>query len=140
MILRKKVSEDKREYLSVLRLNKEGHVAKAECSCHQIMKHGLQHGACSHLIALRIVYSQHLAQRTTAQITHETRAYTRRKKQGEENYQLTLNRKRLLMKWSVANRPRQQQLAFNSAKEARHAYLAKIQQLESSGFIDMTIG
>jgi hypothetical protein len=44
------------------------------------------------------------------------------------------------MKWSVANRPRQQQLAFNSAKEARHAYLAKIQQLESSGFIDMTIG
>ena len=134
------VKEDKREYLSVLRLNEEGHVAKAECSCHQIMKHGLQQGACSHLIALRIVYSYHLAQRNTAQITHETRAYTRRKKQGEENYQLTLNSKRLLMKWSVANRPRQQQLAFNSAKEARHAYFSKIQQLEKSGFIDMTIG
>lgn len=139
------VKEDKREYLSVLRINEEGHVAKAECSCHQIMKHGLQQGPCSHLIALRIAYSQHLSQRTTAQLTHETRAYTRRKqgnKEREENYQLTLNSKRLLMKWSVTNRPkpRQQQLAFNSVKEARHAYLAKIKQLESSGFIDMTVG
>jgi DNA-binding GntR family transcriptional regulator len=134
------VAEDKRDYLSVLRLNEEGHVAKAECSCHQIMKHGLQQGACSHLIALRIVYSQHLAQRNAAQITHETRAYTRRKKHGEENYQLTLNSQRLLMKWSVANRPRQQQLAFNSVKEARLAYLTKIQQLEKNGFIDMTTG
>ncbi|MGB0845850.1 MAG: hypothetical protein ACPGSM_03950 [Thiolinea sp.] len=135
-----KVKEDRRTYLSRLRLNEEGHVAKAECSCHQIMKHGLSHGPCSHLIALRLAYAGQQAGRKASQITQETRTYSRRRREREEQYRLTLNHQRLVMEWEKAQRPRQQQFAFNSIAEARSAYLDKIQQLENSGFMDITAG
>lgn len=135
-----KVNEDKRTYLSRLKLNEEGHVSKAECSCHQILQHGLSHGPCSHLIALRLAYAAQQGQRNSKQLTHETRSYARRRQQREEQYRLTLNQKRLTVEWEKQQRPRQQQFAFNSVAEARQAYLAKIQQLETQGFMDTTLG
>lgn len=137
------VKEDRRTYLSRLKLNEEGHVTKAECSCHQIMQHGLSHGACSHLIALRLAYAEQQAGRNTKHITQETRTYSRRRQQTEEQYRLTLNHQRLIIEWETRktqHRPRQQQLAFNSIDEARTAYLGKIQQLETTGFMDTTLG
>ncbi len=134
------VKEDRRNYLSRLKLNEEGHVAKAECSCHQIMKHGLAHGPCSHLIALRLAYAAEQNGRKASQVTQETRSYSRRRQQQEEQYRLTLNKQRLIVEWEKCNRPRQQQFAFNSVAEARHAYLDKIQQLENNGFTDTTLG
>jgi hypothetical protein len=130
------VKEDKRDYLTRLKLNEEGHVAKAECSCHQIMQHGLTKGPCSHLIALRLHYAAKQASQDISGVTQETRLFTRRKKSGQESIQVTLNNKRLLGNRDLDRTPRQQQLAFNTVDEAREAYLGQIGQLELSGFIE----
>jgi predicted nucleic acid-binding Zn finger protein len=130
------VKEDKREYLSQLKLNEEGQVSKASCSCHQIMQHGLSQGACSHLIALRLAYAEHQAKRDVTLITQETKLFIRRHKAQEEQIQLTLNNQRLLINREINQQAKQQQLAFNTVQAARQAYLGKIAQLETSGFIE----
>ena len=130
------VKEDKREYLSQLKLNEEGQVSKASCSCHQIMQHGLSQGACSHLIALRLAYAEHQAKRDVRLITQETKLFIRRHKAQEEQIQLTLNNQRLLINREINQQAKQQQLAFNTVQAARQAYLGKIAQLETSGFIE----
>jgi len=130
------VKEDKRDYLTRLKLNEEGHVAKAECSCHQIMQHGLSQGPCSHLIALRLEYAAQQANQDISGITQETRLFTRRKKAAQELIQVTLNNKRLVVNRDMDTTPRQQQFAFNSVDDARQAYLGQISQLELSGFIE----
>lgn len=131
-----KVKEDKREYLTRLKLNEEGHVTKAECSCHQIMQHGLSQGACSHLIALRLQYAVQVASRDVNEITQETCFFMRRKKQSQEQMQLTLNNKRLLILQEGEKKIKRQQFAFNSVQEARQAYLDKMAQLQMNGFIE----
>lgn len=131
-----KVKEDKREYLTRLKLNEEGHVARAECSCHQIMQKGLTQGPCSHLIALRLHYAAHLANRDVNLITQETRLLTRRKKSAQEMIQITLNNKRLLISRDDNQQEKQQQFSFNSVKEARQAYLSQVSTLEASGYIE----
>ena len=130
------VKEDKREYLSQLKLNEEGQVSKASCSCHQIMQHGLSQGACSHLTALRLAYAEHQAKRDVNLITQETKLFIRRHKAQEEQIQLTLDQRRLLIHREINQQAKQQQLAFNTVQAARHAYLGKIAQLETSGFIE----
>ncbi|MGL4185277.1 MAG: hypothetical protein ACRCR4_05795, partial [Thiotrichaceae bacterium] len=130
------VKEDKREYLSQLKLNEEGQVSKASCGCHQIMQHGLSQGACSHLIALRLAYAEHQAKRDVNLITQETKLFIRRHKAQEEQIQLTLDQRRLLIHREINQQAKQQQLAFNTVQAARHAYLGKIAQLETSGFIE----
>ena len=130
------VKEDKREYLSQLKLNEEGQVSKASCSCHQIMQHGLSQGACSHLIALRLAYAEHQAKRDVNLITQETKLFIRRHKAQEEQIQLTLDQRRFLIHREINQQAKQQQLAFNTVQAARHAYLGKIAQLETSGFIE----
>ena len=130
------VKEDKREYLTRLKLNEEGHVAKAECSCHQIMQHGLTQGPCSHLIALRLQYAAQLANTDLRQITQETRIFSRRKKTKQDHIQMTLNNKRLLINRDTNQQKKQQQFAFNSVKEARQAYLGHVSQLEMTGYIE----
>lgn len=130
------VKEDKREYLSQLKLNEEGQVSKASCSCHQIMQHGLSQGACSHLTALRLAYAEHQAKRDVNLITQETKLFIRRHKAQEEQIQLTLDQRRLLIQREINQQAKQQQLAFNTVQAARHAYLGKIAQLETSGFIE----
>lgn len=130
------VKEDKRDYLTRLKLNEEGQVAKAECSCHQIMQNGLSQGPCSHLIALRLQYAAQQASQDSSGITQETRLFTRRKKASQELIQVTLNNKRLLVNRDMDRTPHQQQFAFNSVDEARQAYLGQISQLELSGFIE----
>lgn len=134
------VKEDKREYLAKLKLNEEGQVVKAECSCHQIMQHGLSQGPCSHLIALRIAYALRQAERNVETISQETRAFSRRKAIQVEQIQLTLNEQRVFFTHEQDAKTRRQQMAFNSIDAARNAYLDKIQQLEASGFIDSTLG
>lgn len=134
------VIEDKRSYLSKLKLNEEGHVAKAECSCHAIMQHGLAHGPCSHLVVLRMAYAQQQAQRNTNTISQETRLFARRRKGTLEQVQLTLNKNRVFLLSGNLATAKRQQLAFNSVNDARTAYLSKIKQFETSGFIDSTLG
>ena len=134
------VKEDKREYLSKLKLNEEGQVVKADCSCHQIMQQGLTQGPCSHLIALRIAYALRQAERKVETISQETRLFSRRKASQVEQIQLTLNEQRMFFAHEQDAKTRRQQLASNSVAAARSAYLDKTQQLEASGFIDSTLG
>lgn len=130
------VKEDKRDYLAKLKLTEEGQISKASCSCHQIMTQGLSHGACSHLLALRIAYAAQQAKRDLSMITQETRLFTRRHQQQQEQIQVTLNHQRLLISRELNQHIKPQQFAFNSVQEARQAYLGKIAQLELSGFIE----
>lgn len=132
------VKEDKREYLTRLKLNEEGHVTRAECSCHQILQHGLTQGPCSHLIALRLQYAADVANADRSLVTQETRLFTRRKKATQDSIQVTLNHHRLLIHREGVKQQRQQrqQFAFNSVKEARQAYLGKVSQLEMTGYIE----
>ncbi len=127
-----KVKEDRREYLSRLKLSEEGHVTRAECSCHQIMQHGLSQGPCSHLIALRLVYAAQQANRDEKLITQETRLFSRRKKSSLDMIQITLNKQRLL----INRKDKQQQFSFNSVNQARHAYLSELVKLQLKGYIE----
>lgn len=129
------VREDQREYLPRLKINEEGQVAKAECSCHAILQHGLAHGPCRHLIALRIAYAHALASRDPNLITQETCALMRRKPGRQETIQIALNDRRLQLIWEDLASPRVQRFAYNSVAEARAAYLSQIRKLEYAGFV-----
>jgi predicted DNA-binding WGR domain protein len=134
------VKADQRDYLSQLLITPEGHIGKAECSCHQILKYGLQKGPCCHLIALRIAYAKQCQHANKNEMTKQSCRYSRRKKAHEEIYLLTLNEKQLQLKWGFVNtkKERRQQLLFNSNAEAKMAYLTKIKQLTQTGFVDTT--
>lgn len=130
------VKEDKREYLSMMKLSEEGQVTTAKCSCHQFMQQGLTQGPCSHLIALRMQYAAHIANRDVTLIMQETRLLTRRKKSSQDTIQVTLNNKRLVISRKKNDQHKQQLFAFNSTQEARKAYLGQISQLEMNGYIE----
>lgn len=134
------VVEDKRSYNSKLKLNEEGMVSKAECSCHQFLQHGLSQGACAHLIALRMAYAHDVASRDPKAVVQETRLFSRRRGDRVEQIQLTLHQKRLMLQTGTAAASKRQQLAFNQLEQAQQAYFNKIQQLETAGFIENTLG
>jgi len=69
-------------------------------------------------------------------ITVETRTYSRRRPSGEEIYQVSLERRRLKIRWGRDDQARRlQTLAFDSAEDARGAFLARAAELESQGFL-----
>jgi hypothetical protein len=141
-----KVEEDRREYRPQMLLTEEGQVNKAECTCTFFRKQGLKAGPCTHLIALRLAYAaeeQRRAREAAPQkgVTVETRSYTRRDETGEEVAQVTLDRKRLKVRWGRAGQPqRLQVMRFNSVDEARAAYFARIGEYNARGFLDATAG
>jgi hypothetical protein len=140
------VAEDKREYQPRLLLSDEGQAAKAECTCAFFRKQGLKAGPCVHLIALRLAYAAQEARRLQGgdpnrSITVETRSFSRRGDGGEEIYQVSLERRRLKIRWGVDDEPsRLQTFAYDSNEAASAAYLARVADLESRGFLDATAG
>jgi uncharacterized Zn finger protein len=140
------VAEDRREYRPVLLLSDEGQATKAECTCAFFRKQGLKAGPCVHLVALRLAYAAQEARRLKGEdpgrtITVETRSFSKRGKSGEEVYQLSLERKRLKVRWGLDDQPaRLQALSFDSTEAAGAAYRAKVADLESRGFLDATSG
>ncbi|MGF1581400.1 MAG: SWIM zinc finger family protein [Gemmataceae bacterium] len=140
------VEEDRRDYRPQLLLSDEGQVYKAECTCSLFRKQGLKDGPCIHLIALRLAFA-HLEQKRAKSaeareaITVETRSYSRRDDDGEDVVQLSLERQRLKVRWGRAGQPmRLQALRYNSEGEAREAYFARIEELNSTGYLDATAG
>ncbi|MEK7431979.1 MAG: SWIM zinc finger family protein [Cyanobacteriota bacterium] len=136
-----KVKEEKREYRPVLKINSEGRVLKAECTCSFFRKHKLKEGPCEHLIALRIRFGQieierkENPNRTTVRL--ETRGYVKRLDNGnEEIYQLSLNEKRLIKRFNLSGKLKKHSMVYNSLEDARIAYFEQIDILESKGFID----
>ena len=140
------VSEDQREYRPRMLLTVEGQAAKAECTCTFFRKQGLKAGPCVHLIALRLAYAAQEARRLQRvdprrAIAVETRSFSRRGDGGEEVYQVTVERRRLKIRWGLDEATsRLQTFAFDSNEAASAAYLAKVADLESSGFLDATSG
>lgn len=139
------VTAEKREYRPQLLLDDEGRVRKAECTCAFFRKHQLKEGPCEHLVALRLAQAQvenkRRQQRDKARdtVTVETRTYSRRDNAGEEVYQLTLNEKRLKVRWGRGGEKlRIQSLVFDSVAEARTVYFDHVDTLETRGFLDAT--
>ena len=135
------VAEDKREYRPQMLLSEEGQVSKAECTCNFFRSQGLKHGPCACLISLRLAYAQEVKRRQAGQagkhITVETRSYSKRQPDGEQVYQITLDRKRVKMRHGSAGSPlRVQTLQFNSLDSARHDYLHRIESLTTRGFLE----
>lgn len=137
--------EDDREYRPKLLVNEEGQVSKAECTCPAFRKQGLQHGPCPHLIALRLAYARVLAQRAAGLggelPAMEMRTYSRRDREGEMIYQVSLEKTRLIVRWGRSGEAmRLQRLAFDTPGEARSAFQAKVAELDARGYLDATAG
>jgi SWIM zinc finger len=140
------VTEDRREYRPQMLLADEGQVTRADCTCTAFRKQGLKAGPCVHLVALRLAYAEQEARRLKGldpqqAITVETRTYSRRLPAGEEVYQVSLDRRRLQVRWGQDDQPRRlQTLSFDSVEDARGAFLARVADLEAHGFLDATAG
>jgi hypothetical protein len=138
---------DKRSYRPTLLMDDEGRVKKAECTCAFYRKHQLKEGPCEHIIGLRLAFAiqekNRLAEKEQSRhaIQLETRTYTRRTKRGEDVVQLSLNRQRLKMRWGTGGiASRVQNYVFNSVEDAREAYFARLDELETRGYLDATAG
>lgn len=134
------VAEDRREYRPMLLLSDEGQVSKAECTCNFYRQQGLQHGPCTHLIALRLAYAQSQTadgKRSRRAIVTETRTFSKRDHSGEQVYQLTLDRNRLRVRWGRAGEDlRSQQLRFADNAAAHDDYTTRVESLTTRGFLD----
>ena len=137
------VEEDKREYRPQMLLADEGQVTRADCTCTGFRKQGLKAGPCVHLVALLMAYAEQESRRLQGldpmqAITVETRTYSRRRPAGEEVYQVSLERRRLKVRWGRDEQPRRlQTLTFDSVEDARGAFLARAAELESQGFLSL---
>jgi len=139
-----KVAEDKREYRPQLLISEAGYINRAQCTCNFFRKQGLKQGPCAHLLALRLYHAQREARRQAEGLPQglmvETRTFSKRRATIEAIYQLTLNQKRLRIQWGNTGQPlRVQTLHFNSADNARAAYLTRVQDLKQRGYIDATL-
>jgi predicted DNA-binding WGR domain protein len=139
------VAAEKREYRPALLVDDDGRVKKAECTCSFFRKHQLKEGPCEHLVALRLAAAREeqrkKAQRGAARdtVVIETRTYARRRDQGEDVYQISLDQRRLKVRWGARGaEQRVQSFVFNSVEEARVSYFARVDDLEKRGYLDAT--
>ena len=134
------VKEDKREYRPQLLVSDDGFVGRAECTCNQFRTQGLKQGPCTHLIALRLAHAVRQQKRRAGKgtaIQVETRTYSKRAAGNEHVYQLSLNRKRLKIRWgNVGESMRVQHLQFPTIDQARDDYFSRISELIGSGYLD----
>ena len=137
------VASEQREYRPTFTLDSEGRVRKAECTCHFFRSHGLKEGPCAHLMALRLRYTELLAEREAGRgdvPRTETRTFARRTDQGEAVTQVSLDERSLKVRWGQRTdaRFRVQNLFFDSAADARTAFDQRIERLEAAGWLDAT--
>jgi hypothetical protein len=138
------VEADRREYRSEMTIDEEGRVRRVDCTSPFYRKHQLKEGPSAPLIALRLeiarIQRERAAQRGNQAITFETRTYVKRHDRGEDVYQISLEERRVKVKWGLRSRERLrgQNLRFNSVDEAREAYFERIKDLESRGYMDAT--
>jgi hypothetical protein len=136
------VEEDQREYRPQLLLSDEGHVSRADCTCTLFRQQGLKAGPCTHLIALRMAWSLEEKRRAAdgkarETITAETRTFSKRRPGGAEMRQVSLDRRRVKVRWgAMGQQPRMQTLQFNTEDEARQAYFSRIDELIAQGYLD----
>ncbi|WP_442509911.1 hypothetical protein SH528x_001513 [Novipirellula sp. SH528] len=136
------VKEDKREYRPQMLITDEGFVSRAECTCNTFRQQGLKAGPCTCLISLRLAHAirerkRREGGRSEKTILVETRSFSRRRKDYEEVYQLSLDRKKLKIRWGHAGENlRLQQFQFASVDDARSDYFGRVHRLKEGGFLD----
>lgn len=144
------VEADQRDYRPTLLIHGSGRVLKATCTSRFYRTHRLKRGPSIPLIALRLFYAQEEARRRELaksgdlreSTTSEARTYVQRDEKGERVMQLSLDHKRLRLKWGSrrGERMRVQSLVFNTVESARECYYARIDELEAEGYLDATEG
>ncbi len=134
-------------------VNDEGQVSDAWCSCLQFQRSGMREGPCEHMLALRIVHGREEEDREKlrgtkegrARIHAETRTLVRRDARGEELvHRVSLDGRVVRIVWgprsvspgAPGSASRNQHLWFDSDKEAKDAYFARLDRLASEGFVD----
>ncbi len=140
------VAAEKREYRPQVLLDGEGRVRKADCTCAGFRKHRLKEGPCAHLVALRLAHAAREKRRAERRgksrgtVRTETRSYGRRHAGGESVFQVTLDNKKLRIRWGERSDPRLrvQNLLFDSVADARAAYFDRVDRLERDGYLDAT--
>lgn len=140
------VDADRREYRCEMTIDEEGRVKRVDDTSPFFRKHQLKEGPSAPLIALRLAVAaeqqRRAEERGKGTITFETRTYVKRHDRGEDVYQVSLEERRLKVRWGLRSmaRLRSQNLMFNSIDEARQAYFARIRDLEAKGYMDATAG
>lgn len=135
---------DMREYETSFQLTHDGRLYRPSCTCAFFRKHQLKEGPCPHLYALRLLVARRdveiKSRRGSEEIVAETSTYVRRHDSGEDVYTLTFDHKEIRVEWGLrAQKDRRfQRLMFNDIDHARQAYLARIADLETRGFLDAT--
>jgi len=134
-------------------LDTEGQVREAWCNCPVYMRSGLREGPCEHMIALRVRFQRDQAEaerlRATPEgrklVSAETRTFMRRDASGvQTTFRVSLD-DRVVRVERLTTTPghalaagdaRHQRLWFDTDKQAREAYFARLDDLETEGFID----
>ncbi len=131
------VAAEQREYLPKLTVAPDGIVRDVSCTCHLFRTQGLKQGPCAHVMALRLWQAER-AQHVDDVFRVETRTFSRRTEDGEEITQLSVDQRKLQVKWGPrgASRLRVQNLWFDTAEEARAAYQERTVRLERKGWLD----
>lgn len=138
------VEADRREYRCEMTLDEEGRVKRVDDTSPFYRKHQLKEGPSAPLIALRLKIAEEqqkrAAERGKGSITYETRTYVKRHDGGEDVYQISLEERRLKIRWGLRRmeKLRSQNLMFNNIEDARQAYFDRIRDLESKGYMDAT--
>ncbi len=132
-------------------LDTEGQVKEAWCNCPTYMRSALREGPCEHMIAIRVQFQRDQAEterlRTTPEgrkLVHaETRTFMRRDASGNQmTYRVSLDDHVVRIERQSASPghalgdARHQRLWFDSDKQARDAYFARLDDLTGEGFID----
>lgn len=138
--------EAHRDFPPRFTMDLEGRATDAWCTCPTFRRTGLREGPCEHMIALRLAYARKRAEedalRQTAEgrklIRAETRTYVRREPSGAETvYRVSLDDRVVYVQWGLrTGDARHQRIWFDSDREARDAYFARLESLAGEGFVD----
>jgi hypothetical protein len=133
------VTEEKRDYRPQMLLADEGQVKKVTCSCATFRKQGIKGGPCVHLIALRLAFAEKESKKARSEdaVKFETRAFAKREGDVERVVQISLERDKIKYRWGLSGQSmRLQTMRFNTEDAARHAYFAKLADLDAKGYLD----
>ena len=133
------VTEEKRDYRPQMVLADEGQVRKVTCTCSTFRKQGIKGGPCVHLIALRLAFAEKESQKAKGDeaVKFETRAFAKREGEVENVVQISLERDKIKYRWGLSGQTmRLYRRCGSTPRPTRHAYFAKLADLDAKGYLD----
>ncbi len=134
-----------RNYQTSFTIDREGRTVDASCSSPQFRRSGLREGPTVPMIALRLLYSRQRAELEKARgtkegrklIRAETRMLIRRKKNDITIMRVSLNDKKVMVRWGPSpDDMRMSQQVFNRPEDARDEYFKRLEGCADNGYID----